>query len=142
MKKSIGKKMEKKANRAGKSARKALKTGSRSLKKSLSRGAAALKKEVNARTPAVKKAVESGVGKVVHLTGEAARLAKLKVERAVLENEKEKLLQKLGGELWNLYQQKRLDAVQRDLAVWFGKIEELDGRIEAKETEIKGVSFS
>jgi hypothetical protein len=142
MKKSIGKKMEKKANKAGKNAKKALKTGSKSLKKSLARGAAALRKEVKARTPGVKKAVSSGVDKVMHLTGEAAKLAKLKVEMAVLDNEKDKLLQKLGGELWNLYQQKRLDTVQQDLGEWFGKMEELNGRIEAKDAEIKGVSFS
>jgi hypothetical protein len=142
MKKSIGKKMEKKANRAEKNVRKALKTGTKSLKKSLSKGAAALRKEVKAKTPVVKQAVSAGVDKVVHLTGEAARLAKLKVEMAVLDNEKDKLLQKLGGELWNLYQQKRLDAVQQDLAEWFGKMEELNGRIEAKQAEIKGVSFS
>jgi hypothetical protein len=142
MKKSIGKKMEKKANKAGKKTKKAIKTGSKSLKKSLAMGAAALRKEVKARTPGVKKAVSSGLDKVVHLTGEAARLAKLKVEMAVLDNEKENLLQKLGGELWNLYQQKRLNAVEQDLSEWFGKMEDLNGRIESKNAEIKGVSFS
>jgi hypothetical protein len=142
MKKSIGKKVEKNANKAGKKTKKAIKTGSKSLKKSLARGAAALRKEVKARTPGVKKAVSSGLDKVVHLTGEAAKLAKLKVEMAVLDNEKEKLLQQLGGELWDLFQQKRLDAVQQDLAEGFAKMEELNGRIEAKQAEIKAVSFS
>jgi hypothetical protein len=140
--KSVGRKMEKKATRASTSARKAIEKGSRSLKMNLVRGAAALRREVEEKTPAVKKAVESGVGKVVHMTGEAARLARLKVEMAALNNEKEKLLEQLGGEVWHLYQQKRLDAVRQDLGEVFGKLEELNGRIAAKEEEIGEVSFT
>jgi hypothetical protein len=139
--KSVGKKVGKNAAKASKTAKKAFKSGSKSLKKSLAKGAAALKKEVKSATPIVKKAVASGFEKAVHLTGEAAKLAKLKVEMAVLNNEKEKLQQELGNELWILYQQKRLDTVQQDLAEWFGKMEELEGRIAAKDAEIKAVSF-
>jgi hypothetical protein len=140
--KSAGRKLKKKASRASNTARKAIEKGSRSLKMNLVRGAAALRREVEEKTPAVKKAVESGVGKVVHMTGEAARLGRLKVEMAALNIEKEKLLQQLGGEVWHLYQQKRLDAVQQDLGEVFGNLEKLSGRIAAKESEIKGVSFS
>ena len=132
----------KKAMRASKTARKEIERKSESLKLNLVRGAAALAREVEERTPAVKKALESGVGKVMHMTGEAARLAKLKVEIAALRNEKDKLLEQLGGEVWHLHQQKRLNAVERDLAELLGKLEELTDRIRGKESEIEELSIT
>ncbi len=140
--KKAGKAAEKKAVQASKTVQKEIEKKSESLKLNLFRGAAALRREVEERTPAVKKALESGVGKVMHMTGEAARLAKLKVEIAALRNEKGKLLEQLGGEVWHLYQQKRLGAVGRDLAEVFGKLEELTGRIREKEKEIGELSIT
>ena len=132
----------KKAAQASKTARKEIERKSESLKMNLVRGAAALAREVEERTPAVKKALESGVGKVMHMTGEAARLAKLKVEIAALRNEKAKLLEQLGGEVWHLHQQKRLNAVERDLAEVLRKLEELTDRIRGKESEIGELSIT
>jgi hypothetical protein len=138
VKKSIGKS----ASKAGKAARKAFKAGSKSVKKSLREGAAVVRKEIKTVTPIVQKAVQAGVEKVVHVTGEAAKLAKLKVEMVGLKNEKDHLYREMGGELWILHQQQRLDAVQESLAESFRKMAELEGRIAAKDAEIQAVSLT
>ncbi|MBN2200593.1 hypothetical protein JW777_01415 [bacterium] len=143
--KTAGKKAKtagKNSVQASRTVRKEIEKKSQSLKMNLVRGAAALRREVEERTPAVKKTIESGVGKVMHMTGEAATLAKLKVEITSLQNEKEKMLEQLGDDVWHLYQQKRLNAVGRDLAEVFGKLEELTGRIRGKEAEIEELSIT
>lgn len=87
-------------------------------------------------------ALKTGAKKVSHFTGEASKLAKLKVEIHNLKSARDRLFLEAGTKLWHLRQGKKLADVQTAFSEEFQRMAELQAQIMVKEKEAESISLT